>query len=258
MKKLLIISSIMMVGLCSFAGAPQPKRTAEGSALKNIIQEFVTAGSKKYTKKTEIKLNTTALEEAKNYFHCQANAAQRRTYYDESEEVDALLMGDYAGGFATINSGYAKNGANMEHYTYADAATPNASTLFTARTPDYTVDNTSPSQFFVTLSALAVAVEGKTFTVNAGVYEYAVGPLSKDGEGNYTDALLQKVQFFAAPMLLQSVGSAYLTPTKLTFEAAGDDLSIKMYVSEGDEYKLVDGANQVLAEAVVKKGLILN
>ncbi len=257
MKKLLIISSIMMVGLCSFAGTPQPKKSSEGSALKALVQEFVNAQSGKYTKKTEICLNDATLAIANDYFHAGATAQKRRTYYDET--ADALLMGDYGGGFATINSGYRAEGSNMEHYSYNGTGS-DSSDLFTNYKKDdknyYVVNNTTPNAFFVNLSSIASEVEDKTFVESAGKYTYTITDLSVDGNGDYNDKLLHKVQFFAAPMLLQTISGGFLNPKVITFEKVADKLEIKIYDSESDSERLNNG-DLLLASASIEKGLNL-
>ena len=256
MRKTLIYSSLAVLGLCSFAGFSPRRAPEHAEDVKNIVEEFVDSPNKKYTKKTQIHLNELALEELVNYFHAGANAAKRRTYYDEV--ADALLMGNFEGGFTNINSGYAKNGSNMDHFEYV-AATPDAATLFNPdpayRHVTYSVPDTTPNAYFVNLSSIAEEVYKNAWTLNGTTYEYTITDLTYEGD-DYKDVLLHKVQYFAAPMLLQSFGS-YLSPSKITFEKSDDELLIKLFVSSGDLSKL-DNGDGLLAEASVKKGLILN
>lgn len=255
MKKHFLISSIIAVSLCSVAGI-NPKRTHEhGEDVQTLVNKYINA-EKQYTKKTEIFLNEAAVAECEEYFHAGYVSLKRRTYYDET--ADALLMGDFGGGFANINSGYAKNGSNMEHYSYADAASPKASTLFTARNVDYTVNNTTPNAFFVNLSAIASEVSEHDWVLNGSVYEYAVGEINFSGS-DYADALLHKIQFFAAPLLLQNIVGGvqnYLTPEKITIQEDADKLVIGLHVSSGDSGK-IEGGGTLLASASVEKGLNL-
>ena len=254
MFKLLLISSVVLTGLFTTKLNPPVFKSAEGDALKTLIQGYVSAQEGKYTKKTEIRFSEAAMVDAAEYFHAGATALKRRTYYDET--ADALLMGDYAGGFTNINSGYAKNESDMEHYRYSGTG-ESAADFFTARNVTYVVHDTTPNAFFVNLSSIANEVASKSFVETAGVYEYAVSDITTDEHGDYNDALLHKIQYFAAPMLLQTVASAYLTPEKISFEESGSNLIIKIFVSEGDKGKIKDDTT-FLAECIVSKGLILD
>ena len=256
MKKHFLISSIIAISLCSFAGTFPHRSHEHGEDVQTLVNKYINA-EKQYTKKTEIFLNEAAVAECGEYFHAGSVSLKRRTYYDET--ADALLMGNFEGGFVNINSGYAKNGSNMEHYSYADAATPSASTLFTARNVDYTVNNTTPNSFFVNLTAIASEVAEHDWALNGSVYEYTVGEISVDGSGDYTDALLHKIQFFTAPLLLQSIAGGaqkYLTPEKITLQEEADKLVIGLHVSSGDSGK-IQGGGTLLASASIEKGLIL-
>lgn len=252
MLKVIILSSVLMMGLTPFSGRMNAPVAADPEDVKTLIQDYVGAEGK-YTKKTHIHLNDEAIAELKEYFHAGANAPKRRTYYDET--VDALLMGDYDGGFAHINSGYAKNGDNMDHYEYLDAATPNIGTLFTAKDVTYTVNNTSPNQFFVNLSNVANESAEHDWEFEDNVYTYEITSLEKEGDF-YKDALLHKVFYFAAPMLLEKA-SAYLSPSKITVEEVDSKLVISLYVDGVDLAKL-DNTDGLLSQASIEKGLILN
>lgn len=241
------------MGLTPFSGRLNAAAPADPNDVKALIKAYVDDQAGKYTKKSHIHLNETAITELKEYFHAGANAVKRRTYYDET--ADALLMGDYDGGFAHINSGYAKNGDNMDHYAYANAASPTVETLFSARNSDYTVNNTSPNQFFINLSNVANEAASHDWEVEDGVYTYTVTSLAKEGEF-YKDALLHKVVYFAAPMLLEKA-SAYFSPSKITVKEVDSKLVISLYVDGVDVSKL-DNENGLLSQASIQKGLILD
>ena len=251
MLKVIILSSVLMMGLTPFSGRLNAPVDANPEDVKTLIQDYVgTEG--KYTKKTHIHLNDAAIAELKEYFHAGANAPKRRTYYDET--VDALLMGDYDGGFEHINSGYAKNGDNMDHYSYNGSST-DGSDFFTAKEVDYPVNNTSPNQFFVNLSNVATESALHDWEEEDGVYTYAITSLTKEGDF-YKDVLLHKVFYFAAPMLLETA-SAYLSPSKITVEEVDSKLVISVYVYGVDLTKL-DNTDGLLSQASIEKGLILN
>lgn len=253
MKNRFLISSVIALSLCSFAGV-NPKRTHEhGDNVQTLVNKYINA-EKQYTKKTEIFLNEEAVKECSEHFHAGQVSLKRRTYYDET--VDALLMGDFDGTFANIYSGYAKNGSDMDHYFYADRNSPSISTLFTAKNVDYTVHNTTPNSFFVNLSAIASEVANHDWVLNGSVYEYTVGEISFEG-GDYSDALLHKIQFFAAPLLLQNIVGGvqnYLTPEKITIQEDADKLVIGLHVSSGDSGK-IEGGGTLLASASIETGL---
>ena len=249
MIKLLLIPAILSLGICGFSGAKE-KRSAPADELATLIEDYI--GSGQYTKKTEINLSDLALEELKTYFHAGANNPKRRTYYDET--ANALLMGDYEGGFTHINSGYAKNGDNMEHYRN-NAETKTTENLFSAREVDYVVNNTSPNEFFVNLSEVKSEAAKNAWVKDASTYKYTVEDLAQEG-GHYKDKLLHDVQYFAAPMLLESA-VAYFSPTEIDIKEEDNKLIINLYVSGADLTKLTN-SDGLLATASIQKGLILN
>ncbi len=254
MFKITIFSSVLVLGLCQFSRLNQRLNDPiDPNEVKNLVSSYVDDQDGKYTKKTHIHLNDEAIEELKEYFHCGQNAKKRRTYYDES--VDALLMGDYDGGFSNINSGYAKNGDNMEHYVYKDASNPDVETLFSAKNVNYVVNNTSPNQFFINLSKIALETINHDWKKEDDIYTYEITSLEKENE-YFADLMLHDVLYFAAPMLLEKA-SSYLSFNKITLGEVDSKLIISLYVSLGDISKL-DNNEGLLSTAVIEKGLILN
>ena len=254
MFKALILSSVLVAGICPFSKTnPLLKAPADPSDVKSLIASYVSAQEGKYTKKTHIHFNNEAVEELKDYFHCKENAQQRQTYYDET--TDALLMGNVGGTFTSINSGYIKNGSNMDHYRYTDAEHPDVDTLFTAKKVTYTVPDTTPNQFFINLTKVANEAENHNWTVEDGVYTYEGFDIEVE-DGHYKDAMLHDVVYFAVPMLLESV-SEYLSPTKITVSEVSSKLVISLYLSTGDNDKL-DNTDGLLSTATIEKGLILS
>ncbi len=261
MKKNLLLSGFALAAVLCAAGATlaihqavQAKaEAAAGSDVAAAIREYI-AEDGTYTKKTDIFLTEQARGDMIDVFHAKHNVLRRTTYYDETK--DALLMGDYDGGFASINSGYRKVDANMQHYAYAGDNT-STSDYFTNATPDYTVADTTPNAFFVNLSALASGASGlSTWTTDGSSYYYNFTEIALDEKGDYTDPFLKTVQFFAAPMLLQN--TSYFTPDYVQIRKCTDWLSIRLYTSSTDNAKLTvyDESNGLLAEARVFKGLV--
>lgn len=255
MFKLLLLATTLTVGVFPFSRIGQRLNAPiDPNEVKTLVNSYVSEQNGKYTKKTHIHLNEDALSELKEYFHCGQNAPKRRTYYDET--TDALLMGDYDGGFTSINSGYVKNGDDMEHYSYTDFETPDVDTLFSAKKVNYVVKNTSPNEFFINLSDIANESAGHTWTKEDNVYTYKLDSLAKDNDFHYLDTMLHDTLYFAAPMLLESE-NAYLSPSKITISEVDSKLVIGLYVSKGD-YSKLDNNEGLLSSAVIEKGLILN
>ena len=202
--------------------------------LKNLMNSYIQDG--KYTK-----LTTLSYSDDEDNYHNKQNGRSRRTYYDEN--LNALLMGDYDGGFTTINSGYAKKDSetnNMEHYS--SLGTSSIDAFFTERDVDYTVLNTNPIDYFDVLGELAITVgtsDNSFWTLDNNVYSYDSGSTLTTTVIN--DMLLKMFQYFAAPMLLLS-DSVNLRYVKI-FESAyyptdssitSNMLVIKLYTSSMD------------------------
>ena len=270
MKKLLV-SGIALAGMLMVAGGVLAIRSstqvkaeaASGEEVKTLINGFLTAGENKYTKKTQIFMTPEAQEDYKDCFHAGANALERATYYDET--TNALLMGNYDGTFGDgttgINSGYRKSGENtMAHFFYEGHAEPSVDDLYTNYKDTYTVANTTPNDYFKNLSDIATeAFEKDSWTKDdkgSFYYDFDDTAASIDPEtGDYKDGFLKTIQYFAAPMWLQN--SAYFTPKYVQIKQCTDWLSIRLYVSSGDNSKLTvyDDDNGLLAEARVFSGL---
>lgn len=256
MKKFLAFGAAMLLGLGAFAGANKYRMAdaTNGDTVHDIILSYKNAAGQ-YTKKSELFLNTAAVADIAVHFHARYVSLERTTYYDET--VDALLMGDYDGGFDDINSGYRKNGANMEHFSYSGYADPSIEHIFEGSS-DYKVNDTTPNAYFVNLTALANAAytaHWESFDNNGyTTYKYTVGELTVT-DGAYNDATLNAFQYFAAPLLLRD---NYITYNSIWVTQAASFLSIRLYASKTDSGKstVTPGANDVLiAESRVYKGL---
>ena len=215
--------------------------------VEALINEYV--GSGQYTKLTTLKYNS----DSSNY-HAGANTAQRRTYYDET--ADALLMGNYDGTFSTINSGYAKVGSDMWHYSNK-AETKTTSNLFAQEemSHDYTVYATGPKTFFDVLSDLATGAHNENtssrWNITNGVYTYTADvPATVYDSGNYTNGLLKMFQYFAAPMLLLNNNVGLQKVTLQERDAyVGETLTKVLFIV------LFDSSDNEVSEAIVAKGL---
>ena len=224
---------------------------ATNQTVYDLLMEYVGEG-KQYTKLTTLKYS----EDVSNY-HAGVNARQRRTYYDETR--NALLMGNYDGTFASINSGYALVESDMWHYSHNDVANISTSNLFAVEKMDhnYTVQATSPNKFFDTLSDLAEAAKSETtlerWSSDAGVYTYnPKAPATIYDSSNYTNGLLKVFQYFAAPMLLLNNGISLQIATiqEVTATVGGAEQTVLLI-------KLFDSNNAQISEAIVVKGLTM-
>ncbi len=269
MKKNLVVTGFALTAMLFVAGAALSihnamavhAEDASDTEVQSAILGYINE-SKTYTKKTQIFLNEEARVDMVDVFHAKHNVLERTTYYDET--TNALLMGDYDGGFDHINSGYRydSEAGNMKHYSYTG---DNSSTAdyFTAVHDDYSVKDTSPNEYFVNLSQIAGEVLGKTWTKDGNGAFYhdfttseSTDPIPMDEHGNYTDTFLKTIQYFAAPMLLQD--NHYFTPRYVQIRTCTDWLSIRLYVSPGSNGSLTvyDDYNGLLAEARVFRGLV--
>lgn len=224
--------------------------TEPNKAVSALMASYV-GTNKQYTKLTQLET-----ENIKGSYHANANTAKRRTYYDEG--VDALLMGDYDGGFTYINSGYAKQDAetnNMQHYRNK-AETKTTENLFVAeaRQVDYTVYVTTPNKYFDNLSELAkTAKEASGWTVNNGVYTYKAEEALSGTASAPSDMLLKMFQYFSAPMVLVSEANhlQYVNVYETTY-ATGPSTHEKMLV-----IRLYDYDYNTLSTAYVVDGLVM-
>ena len=219
------------------------------TTVSSLLSSYIQDG--KYTKLTTLNYP----ENAENY-HGGASARQRRTYYDEN--VNALLMGNYDGSFGGeggINSGYAKNGSDMEHYRN-NAESISLENLFNARNVDYSVHETNPVAFFDVLSELAAKVNETSperWSYNGdGIYTYDdPEPLTISGT-IYSNEFLKMCQYFAAPMLLvnNAVNLDHLNISEVDGYLGGT-------LTKALEIELVDKYGVWISRAYILKGLTM-
>lgn len=216
--------------------------------VSDLLKEYV--GEGQYTK-----LTTLSYDESAANYHAGANARQRRTYYDET--ANALLMGNYDGGFTSINSGYAKVESDMWHYSH-DLDEVASSNLFSQdhMNHNYTVQETSPNKFFDNLSALSTAALNETtlsrWDLTDGVYTYTAPEPATINESSYTNGLLKVFQYFCAPMLLLNNSIGLQSVTIQETSAIVNDVLTNVLLIE-----LFDSSHVKISEAIIAKGLTM-
>ena len=267
MKKRIVSGFVALSAFALVGGALAGQQFNEARADEETIRDKVVTllanyhTEHVYTKKTEIFLSEAAKVDldAAGAFHAHETRLKRATYYDES--VDGLLMGDYDGGFADINSGYVSEGEDMEHYRYTGETSETAD-YFAKKNVNYTVKGTTPNAYFVNLTNLSNAIDVATscnWTQDANsAYYYDFQEQYWDSEkGEYSDPLLKDLQYFVAPMLLQGNFAAYFTFHHVQIQETEKWLTIRLYVTGTDAEKvtLIGGEYGVLAEARIFKGI---
>ena len=221
MKKLLYLPLFMLL----LTGCTSTGLKAEATPeLKNVLTSF---NDKGYTKKTEFIADLDA-----SLFHANCNGKTRATYYNEEET--ALLMGDYEGGFTHINSGYMNREGGINHFKYKGEGN-----YFEAITVDWTFDGQSVGVYYPTLTSLSELIDQNEWTYESETFTYNFDKIALV-EDEYDDPVLRNFQYFAAPMLLQ------------TLEIEWGSVQIK---DEAD-YLLIrlSSKTEVISEAKVYKG----
>lgn len=204
--------------------AEEPEQVPVRLAAPNLKQMLESQNVNGYTKKTTINETVCASEEL---FHAKCNGSQRATYYNAEET--ALLMGDYAGGFTNINSGYRNltgEDKGIQHFRYNGEGD-----YFTAVTDDWSYLGQTVGEYYPTLTSLSNLINQDTD------WDYA------DEKFTYNksdETLFKNFQFFAAPMLLEGTIEWKTINIKLVESA----LSIE----------LVDTGDVIVSTAVITQG----
>ena len=177
-----------------------------------------------YTKKTIL---SNEICSHIDYFHAGCATPKRATYYNVDE--NALLMGEYDGGFTHINSGY-KNLPDevdgIQHFTYLGSED-----YFTNIKEDWSYLGQKVGTYYPTLSSLASLInQEEDWSYSDETFTY----IKEDS------SLLKDFQFFAAPMLLEG---------KVELKT----INIKL-VSEELSIELVDKTDAIVSTAKVTKG----
>ena len=240
------VAALLLAG--NFAWQEVKEVDAEENAVVSEMTTLVTKyyNNGVYTKKTQIDASNECKVDLATYFHGSVQL-DRTTYYNGN----ALLMGDYAGGFDTINSGYGtdENG-NMTHFKWNEE-THEANI-------DYTVTKGNHSNwrdpevdgmegFYLTLTEITEENYFDSWTSNT----YSV--TSKD------DTYLADFLAFTAPCLEGTfLSSNYFTVTEsapviLKVEEKEGYLSLQIILSETNS-GTVNNTSRILSEARVYAG----
>lgn len=261
MKKLSLLRGSMILALAvgGLAGCAQQAQMARAAINPTDLQNLLNAykdENGQYTKATSFYLNEASQAEA-SLFHNGAKTRSRMTYYNDT--VGILLMGDEDGTFTSINSGYRNVESGAQHFTYKGTGA-DTSDLFTNRTDGWTAAGQSVGAYYPTLTSLAnseyTGADDWSWDDTYKAFVHNVTDLTFDEHGDYKDKILQKYQYFAAPMLLQN--STYFSWTSVRVTNATSFLSVRLYVSRasGDGKSTIVGETEALiSEARIYKGL---
>ena len=199
-----------------------------------------------YTKKSNIYVNDTVENfDLASSFHKPSDEApvykDRTTYYTPN----ALLMGDYDGGFEDINSGY-RNGedGHMWHYSF------NSSDKVV---DDWKVNNTTIQEYYVTLDKMLEENYFEGWSYTNGVATYTV-------ENNQDDFVKDFLAFTAPclePVVLSSTYSNYFDIEKLEIKEDkgynGQYLALRIYLNSTNSGS-VSNKDYILSEARIYAG----
>ena len=240
MKTKTILKSLFVLGALFLSGSNINNThfaKASSEDLSTLVNKYYNSGI--YTKKSNIYVNESVKEEVAQYFHGSV-ALDRTTYYNGNQ----LLMGDFDGGFTTINSGYGtdENG-NLTHFRI-DENKQKVNEKFAANKEHKNWDDISKDGmegFYVTLNDML----GEDYFASWTNGEYHV---------TENNDLVYDFLAFTAPCLTDvALTTNYFTITKLTISEESlrnveDYLSLKIYVASGDSGKLSNN-DLILSEA---------
>lgn len=253
MKKIITFTAALALSVCAF-GVTHNVRTAKAALTSEQVTDMQTMMGKyinaqgRYTKKSRIFIDKEVAEYDVGIFHAKHDVLERTTYYT----ADGLLMGNLDDTFTSINSGYANNGANMDHFRSEDGV--NGLLNPASRTVDYTVTGKTMADYFYNLNDLIGLIDEDEWVLTDGQFKHQIESLVVT-DGEYNDTTLKAFQYFAAPMLLQSAAEHYLTPDNIIVKEEGGALIIRIYASSSDSGKLTRDDN-LLAESRVYAGFV--
>ena len=254
--------AIVLIGTFSDFQVNDVKADSEtANNLSEIVSKYYNDGN--YTKKSQIHLNETAIDEIESYFEGDVQE-ERTTYYTKTDGRDALFMADYDGTISKVNSGYSTvTEANltdvqaqlpkaelgqMVHFKYNNGSANYDYRVATDKQGN--VMTTGIQQFYVTLDDMLV--DGYFNAWNSNTYIV---------KGN-NDKYLLDFLAFAAPCLESTIlNTNYISVEgmKLAVEEVVNEgnalnyLSIKMYVVSTN-IGTVDNNDLLLTEARIYGG----
>lgn len=262
MKKgvLTILSLTTLLSLSLNLSLNNKERTekADAQEASNIVSEYYNNGV--HTKKSDIFLSYAAKEEMAQYFHGTVEPS-RTTYY----QGNALFMADADGTYTNINSGYSTvTEANIEavkadlvgqdvqlgymtHYKLVDGSP--VYNYVVSHDKQGNIMHDGIEDFYVSL---------KDFTLEGYFNEFEDGRYTVKG---LEDQYLLDFLAYTAPCLTDTILTTnYLTAEGMVLEIgygfnefAEQYLSLRMYVSSGDESKVTSEVG-LLSEARIYKG----
>ena len=207
--------------------------------LNKLVTKYYNNGV--YTKKTQIDATEAFKNDIATYFHGTSVQLDRTTYY----KGNALLMGDFDGGFDEINSGYGTETSTgkMTHFVYN---TDKNSTKI-----DYTVSKTHKNWhnsnldgmegFYFTLHDMTSSDYFKNWTANTYTVE------------NANDPYLADFLNFTAPCLYDTVlGTNFVTAKGITLKIEDKTTYLSLQIILGSTNSgSVKNTSRILSEARV-------
>ena len=200
-----------------------------------------------YTKKSNIYVNDTVEKfDLASSFHKPSDEApvykDRTTYYTPN----ALLMGDYDGGFEDINSGYRnETDGHMWHYSF-DSSTNKAIN-------DWKVNNTTIQKFYVTLDKMLEENYFEGWSYTNGVATYTV----ENSQDDFVKDFLAFTAPCLEPVVLSSTYSNYFDIEKLEIKEEkgnnGQYLALRIYLNSTNSGS-VSNKDCILSEARIYVG----
>ena len=207
---------------------------------KSLFKEYYNNGS--YTKESVLNVNTELLDEVSNYFHASASVRYRKTVYT----LNDLTMYTSVDGLSYDESSYSK---------YENVVVDGVKKVYhSGLNNPYYVDWTSVEDKFITLFDLSIHLFIGWKLDSDGAYYFNLRTTtSADSENRMT----MMAREFVAPMWLapnaETNNFAYIQFSKITVQEINDTLVIKLYVSETDSGKLLEGSDLVFSQVTITK-----
>ncbi len=220
---LLTLFTVLLVGCSSDSSSLKRVKADVVPDLKLLL---VAQKNNGYAKKTTISSEICAQKEL---FHAGVNTPQRATYYNQEET--ALLMGEYDGGFDSINSGYRNIDGGIQHFTYKKEGD-----YFLNIKDDWSYMGQSVGDYYPTLTSLSELINQDDWVYDNQAFTF----IKSEEQSEEEIKLFKNFQFFAAPMILE--GAIQLK--EIDIQLVDDVLSIKVYNVD----------DILVSEALISKG----
>lgn len=255
---------IAVAGLFAISSLPFGTKFVKANAetiaqqIAGLVDSFESEG-RKYTKKSSICFNATAMGELSKYFHARQTGLNRTTYYSENDET--LLMALPNGQLDKTYGGYKSNrtGTKMTRFHIKDGTTLDNMFDPDNHITDFEYGDGFLRDNYVTLSKFTDSSyfdESWIYTEEYDQYTHDVDNNNRDDDKYYNDFLA-----FCAPMLTAEYSKEYIHVRSVGIRAKLDSrcnkyLQMRIYVDDADAGKL-NGLSGVttMAEARVYKGI---